>query len=135
MERWFNGEDVEVDVSSPFLKYKISLWIPIVIWWHPIPKNWLNCYTKTKSWLSHIYIIIKVSQWLESCGNDKIALNIDNIVNDLYPNDEQAGMMVCVFAMDSTFPYHDINGEICADKQSVCVSMLNNIEIFDSFEE
>jgi serine/threonine protein kinase len=128
VERWFNGEDVEVDVSSPFLKYKNFVVDPDRNLVASNPKELAQLlYENQKLAITYLYNH-KVSQWLESCGNDKIALNIDNIVNDLYPNDEQAGMMACVFAMDSTFPYHDINGEICADKQSVCVSMLNNIE-------
>ena len=125
VERWFLGEEVEVDISSPFLKYKsfivdpdrnlvadnVNELIPILI-------------DNERLAIGYLYNGL-ISQWLESCGNVKLATIVNDIVVNRYPADQHAGLMAAVYAMEPTYPYRDVCGNLCNDIHSVAISLLS----------
>jgi hypothetical protein len=70
----------------------------------------------------------RISQWLESCGNMKLATVVKDIVVNRYPADQHAGLMAAVYAMEPTYPYKDVGGNLCDDLHSVAISMLSYVE-------
>jgi hypothetical protein len=42
-----------------------------------------------------------------------------------YPVDQHAGLMAAVYAMEPTFPYKDVKGNLCDDIHSVAISLLS----------
>jgi len=125
VEKWFLGEDVAVDITSPFLRYKsfivdpdrnlvadnVHELIPLLI-------------ENERLALGYLYNG-RISQWLESCGNAKLATVVKDIVVNRYPVDQHAGLMAAIYAMEPTYPYKDVKGNLCDDVHSVAISMLS----------
>ena len=125
VEKWFQGENVPVDISSPFLKYKnfivdpdrnlvadnIHELIPLLV-------------ENERLAVGYLYNG-RINQWLESCGNMKLAMVVKDIVVNKYPVDQHAGLMAAVYAMEPTYPYKDVCGNLCDDVHSVAISLLS----------
>lgn len=124
VERWFLGEEVEVDISSPFLRYKsfivdpernlvadnVHELIPLLVENDRLAVNYLYGG--------------RIASWLESCGNNKLSVAVKDIVKNRYPVDQHAGLMAAVYTMDPTYPYKDVKGDMCDDVHSVALSLL-----------
>ena len=125
VEKWFLGEEVAVDISSPFLRYKnfivdpdrnlvadnVHELIPLLV-------------ENERLALGYLYNG-RISQWLESCGNMKLATVVKDIVVNKYPVDQHAGLMAAVYSMEPTYPYKDAVGNLCDDVHSVAISLLS----------
>lgn len=125
VERWFLGEEVDIDISSPFLRYKSFLvdpdrnliaenvheLIPLLIDNERLAVNYL--YSG------------RITSWLESCGNTKLSTVVKDIITNRYPADQKAGLMASVYAMEPTYPYRDVKGMICDDVHSISLSLLS----------
>jgi serine/threonine protein kinase len=124
VERWFLGEDVKVDISSPLLKYhsfvvdpesnlvadNVHELIPLLLDNERLAVNYL--YNG------------RIASWLEQCGNVKLSSAVKDIVANRYPVDQIAGLMSSVYIMEPTFPYKDLHGTLCDDVHSVAISVL-----------
>lgn len=125
VEKWFLGEEVPVDISSPFLKYKSFIVDP--------DRNIVadNVHELIPLLIDNERLAIgylyngRISQWLESCGNTKLATVVKDIVVNRYPVDQHAGLMAAVYAMEPTYPYKDVAGNTCDDLHSVAISLLS----------
>jgi serine/threonine protein kinase len=125
VERWFLGEDVKVDVSSPVLKYRsfivdpeqnlvadnVHELIPLLIDNERLAINYL--YNG------------RIAGWLEQCGNVKLSSAVKDIVVNRYPVDQKAGLMASVYMMEATYPYKDVRGNLCDDIHSAAISVLS----------
>ena len=125
VERWFLGEDVEVDISSPLLKYRSFIVDP--------EKNLVadNVHELIPLLLDNERLAInylyngRIAGWLEQCGNVKLSSVVKDIVVNRYPADQHAGLMAAVYVMEPTFPYKDLHGNLCDDVHSVSISVLS----------
>ena len=125
VERWFLGEDVKIDLSSPILKYRsfivdpernlvadnIHELIPLLVDNERLAINYL--YNG------------RIAGWLEQCGNVKLSSVVKDIVVNRYPADQKAGLMASVYVMEPTYPYKDVRGNLCDDVHSVAISILS----------
>ena len=125
VERWFLGEDVKVDISSPLLKYRsfvvdpernlvadnIHELIPLLLDNETIAVNYLYGG--------------RIAGWLEQCGNVKLSSVVKDIVVNRYPADQHAGLMEAVYVMEPTYPYRDLRGNTCDDLHSMAISILS----------
>ncbi len=125
VERWFLGEDVEVDISSPMLKYRsfvvdpdrnliadnVHELIPLLVDNERLAFNYL--YNG------------RIASWLEQCGNVKLSSAVKDIVVNRYPADQRAGLMAAVYVMEPTYPYKDVRGNLCDDVHSAAISVLS----------
>lgn len=128
VERWFKGESPEVDISSPFLKYKSFIVDPEK---NIVADNLVQLVPLLldNPTLAEGYLYNgKITAWLESCGNVKLSLMIDNIVKNRYPTERHAGLMAAVYTMQPTFPYKDIDGKLCDTVADVVESLLSSPE-------
>ncbi len=128
VEEWFLGGSPEVDLSSPFLKYKsfivdpdrnlvadnIRELVPLLL-------------ENEKLAMGYLYSG-RISIWLESCGNQKLSTIVKDIVVNRYPADQKAGLMAAVYAMEPTYPYYDIKGNACEDVHSIAISLLSYVD-------
>ena len=125
VERWFSGEDVPVDISSPFLKYKNFIVDP--------DRNLVadNVHELIPLLVENERLAIgylyngRINQWLEASGNMKLATVVKDIVVNKYPVDQYAGLMAAVYAMEPTYPYKDVGGNLCDDIHSIAISLLS----------
>ncbi len=125
VERWFLGEDVKVDISSPLLKYRsfivdpdrnlvadnVHELIPLLV-------------ENERLAISYLYNG-RISSWLEQCGNVKLSSAVKDIVSNRYPADQRAGLMAAVYVMEPTYPYKDLRGNLCDDIHSATISVLS----------
>jgi serine/threonine protein kinase len=128
VEKWFLGEDVAVDISSPFLKYKNFMVDPernlVADNVHELVPMLIENERLAKGYLYGG----RISQWLEACGNTKLATVVKDIVVNRYPADQHAGLMASVYAMEPTYPYKDVEGNLCDDIHNVAISLLSSVE-------
>ena len=128
VERWFMGEDVPVDVSSPFLRYKSFVVDPD----HNVVADNVHelvpmLAEREQLGINYLYNGRLVT-WLESSGNTKLSELLKDIVTNQFPVDKKAGLQCALYTMDPTYPYIDVNGEPCDDVHGVALSLLGNQE-------
>lgn len=132
VERWFLGESPNVDIASPYLKYRsfvvdpernlvadnVNELIPLLL-----DNERMAC--------SYLYNG-RITEWLEKCGNTRLSIALDDIVKNRYPVDQSAGLMVAVYTMDSAYPYIDVRGNACDGIHSIVMSLLDNADEYAS---
>ena len=128
VEKWFLGEEVAVDISSPFLRYKNFIVDPERNLVADNVHELIPLLVENERLATGYLYNGRISQWLESCGNMKLATVVKDIVVNRYPVDQHAGLMASVYAMEPTYPYKDVGGNLCDDVHSVAISMLSYIE-------
>ena len=125
VERWFLGENVKVDISSPMLKYRSFIVDPeknlVADNVHELIPLLMD---NDRLAISYLYSG-RIAGWLEQCGNVKLSSAVKDIVVNRYPVDQKAGLMASAYVMDSTFPYRDVRGNQCDDIHSVAISLLS----------
>ena len=125
VEEWFLGGTPFVDLSSPFLKYKSFVVDPernlVADNIHELIPMLLD---NEKLAIGYLYTG-RISSWLESCGNQKLSTIVKDIVVNRYPVDQHAGLMAAVYAMEPTYPYKDVKGNLCEDTHSLAISLLS----------
>ena len=125
VERWFQGEEVKVDISSPYLKYKSFIVDPdrnlVADNIHELIPMLID---NEKLAMGYLYNG-RISQWLEACGNNKLATAVKDIVVNRYPADQHTGMMAAIYAMEPTYPYRDVMGTLCDDVHDMAISLLS----------
>lgn len=125
VERWFLGENVPVDLSSPFLRYKSFIVDP--------DRNIVadNVHELVPLLADNEQLAInylyngRLVAWLESSGNTKLSELLKDIVINKYPVDKKAGLACALYTMDPTYPYMDIQGTPCDDVHSIALSLLS----------
>lgn len=128
VEKWFQGEEVAVDISSPFLRYKNFIVDPERNLVADNVHELIPLLVDNERLATGYLYSGRISQWLESCGNMKLATVVKDIVVNRYPVDQHAGLMASVYAMEPTYPYKDVKGNLCDDVHSVAISMLSYLE-------
>lgn len=125
VEEWFLGGSPKVDLSSPFLKYKSFIVDPdrnlVADNIHELIPLLLD---NEKLAIGYLYNG-RIGLWLESCGNQKLSTIVRDIIVNRYPVDQHAGLMAAVYAMEPTFPYKDVKGNLCDDVHSLAISLLS----------
>ncbi len=126
VEKWFLGEDVPVDLSSPFLRYKSFIVDPD----HNVVADNVHelvplLAEREQLGINYLYNGRLVT-WLENSGNTKLSEMLKDIVTNKYPVDKAAGFINALYVMDPTFPYTDIHGNKCDDVHSISMSLLSH---------
>ena len=128
VERWFLGEDVKVDISSPLLKYRSFIVDPernmVADNVHELIPMLLENERLATSYLYNG----RIPGWLEQCGNVKLSSAVKDIITNRYPADQRAGLMASVYVMEPTYPYVDLRGNKCDDIHSVAISILSYMD-------
>ncbi len=125
VERWFLGEDVKVDVSSPLLKYRSFIVDPeqniVADNVHELIPLLLD---NERLAISYLYNG-RIAGWLEQCGNVKLSSAVKDIVVNRYPADQKAGLMAAAYVMEPSYPYTDLRNNQCDDIHSAVISLLS----------
>lgn len=131
VEKWFKGEDVPVDIASPFLKYKSFIVDPDS---NKVADNVHELVPllaeREQLGINYLYNG-RIVKWLENSGNTKLSELLKDIVTNKYPVDKKAGFMAALYTMDPTYPYTDVQGNMCDDVHSVALALLSNQEKYE----
>ncbi|MBQ8593742.1 MAG: protein kinase [Bacteroidaceae bacterium] len=128
VERWFKGEQVEVDEASIYLKYKTFI---VDSEKNVVASNAseLAILLVTRKHLGIKYLYSKlISSWLEECGNRKMAIELDDIVETRYPLNPEAGIQAALYTLDKKMPYRDARGNTASGVHEVVMTLLANAE-------
>ena len=128
VERWFLGEDVAVDISSPFLRYQSFVVDPERNLIAENVKELVPMLIANEQLATHYFYSGRIVQWLEQSGNVKLATLIKDILTNRYPNDQKAGYIASCFAMEPTLKYIDVNNSECEDVSDIVMTLLSNQE-------
>ena len=128
VERWFLGEDVNVDITSPLLKYRSFIVDPernlVADNVHELIPLLMD---NERLAISYLYNG-RIPGWLEQCGNVKLSSAVKDIIVNRYPADQRAGFMASVYVMEPSYPYTDLRGNQCEDIHSVAISVLSYMD-------
>ena len=125
VERWFKGEEVPVDISSPFLRYKSFIVDPDRNLVADNVQELVPLLVENEKLATNYLYNGRIVTWLESCGNTKLSALVKDIIVNRYPVDQRAGLMASVYAMDPNYPYYDLEGSACDDVHSIAMSLLS----------
>lgn len=131
VERWFVGEDVPVDTSSMYLRYKSFMVDPDRnLAAHDLKELVPLLYDNPQLGIRYLYSN-RLSAWLDECGNGKMAVLLNDIVEHRYPTCQEAGLAAALYAMEPNFPYYDVKGRPCKDSREIALSLLNNAKEYE----
>lgn len=68
----------------------------------------------------------KINQWLKENLRPELEVEIDEIVENKYATDKQAGVYAACFVLDPAMPYYDINGKACNSQEEIASAILHN---------
>jgi len=128
VERWFKGEEVEVDLSSPFLRYNSFVVDPEKNLVAQNPKQLAAMFMKNPDLATSYLYSGKVEEWLTRSGSDKMAIKIKEYLTDIYPAAQRAGLLASVYTLDPEMPYTDIKGKACTSLHQICLSLVSNMQ-------
>lgn len=128
VERWFLGEDVPIDMSSPFLRYKSFIVDPDRNLVADNLRELIPMLLENKKLAINYLYNGRITAWLETCGNLKLSALVKDIITNRFPVDQEAGLMASIYAMDLEYPYYDVNNEACDDVHSIAISLLSHKE-------
>ena len=128
VERWFLGEDVEVDISSPLLKYRSFIVDPERNLVADNVQELIPLLMENERLATSYLYNGRIPEWLEQCGNVKLCSAVKDIITHRYPVDQRAGLMASIYVMEPTYPYTDLRGSKCNDIHSVAISILSYME-------
>ena len=128
VERWFKGEEVAVDTSSAYLRYKtFILDAERNLSAHDVKELVPLLHSNPEVGRQFLYSK-RISQWLDECGNAKMAVLLNDIVDNRYPSNQQAGLAAAIYTLEPNFPYYDLHGQICESLRDIAVSLLTYID-------
>lgn len=125
VERWFLGEEVKVDLSSPLLRYRSFVVDPE----HNLVAD--NIHELIPLLLDNERLAVnylysgRIAGWLEQSGNVKLSAAVKDIVMNRYPVDQKAGLLSAVYTMEPSYPYKDLRNNLCDDIHSLAISVLS----------
>ena len=128
VERWFKGESPEIDISSPYLRYKDFIVDPdrnLVA--HNV-KELVPLLMENETLACTYLYGGRIAAWLSQCGNNKLSDTIADITTNRFPVDQKAGLMAAVYSMDNSYPYKDLRGKFCHNLHEVVISLISDID-------
>jgi len=128
VERWFKGEEVEVDLSSPFLRYNSFVVDPEKNLVAQNPKQLATMFMRNQDLAVSYLYSGKVEDWLTRSGSDKMAIKIKEYITDTYPAAPKTGLMASLYTLDPEMPYTDVKGKSCTSLHALCLSLVSNME-------
>ena len=128
VERWFLGEDVPVDITSPFLKYKSFIVDPDRNLVADNLRELIPMLLDNRKLAINYLYNGRIVSWLENSGNMKLSTQVNDIITNRFPVNQEAGLLAAIYTMDPDYPYYDVNHEACNDIHSVAISLLSNKE-------
>lgn len=126
VERWFRGEEVPVDESSYYLRYKSFVVDPeqnLVA--ADVKELAALLYERRTLGVRYLYSK-RISRWLEECGNSKLSVILDDIVERRFPIDQELGLSAAIYALDAEFPYYDVKGRPCRTIPEITLAILSH---------
>ena len=105
VERWYKGENVPVADNIPVLRYKTFIFDSDKNLTAGNTKEMaaLLCHDK-KTGVKYLYNK-RIAKWLEDAGNQKLALEIDEIVEDYFPLNYAAGLTAAIYILNPEHPF------------------------------
>lgn len=132
VERWLKGEDVPLIEQIIDTNYKPFLFDTEKNLIAKTPKALAPMLLKYPDIGEKYLYRGKISKWLEESNNQKLAVEIDDIVESVYPKDTSSGLHLAAYLLDPEMPYTAIDGTTCTSIKEFAEAFENN---FDSYKK
>lgn len=73
----------------------------------------------------------RITKWLEDNGRPELAVEMEKIKEDLYPQNTTAGLEAACYILNPSIPYVDICGNSCSTSAEIAKSIFSN---FDKYQ-
>ncbi len=70
----------------------------------------------------------KITKWLNDAQRPELAMNVEHIVETLYPKDKYAGLFAACYMLDPAMPYYDITGKPLDTTEGIAQSLVDNFD-------
>lgn len=110
--RWLNGEEVEVHEELYETDYKKFYYSETAV--ANNPAELADLLVKDPELGKKYLYRGKITKWLEEGKNQKLALELEEIYEKLYPKDMDAGLQASIYLLDSAQPYIAVDGTACS---------------------
>ncbi len=128
VQRWLKGEDVPVFEETVSLDYKPFMFDAAQNLIAKTPEELAGIMEKDKALAQKYLYRGKITKWLEEANNQRLAVEIEEIYEKLYPKDEEAGVMAAIYKLDQSIPYTGIDGRKCVEDQEFAQLFLDNFD-------
>ena len=68
----------------------------------------------------------KISKWLIDNLHPELEIEMEEIVEQKYQHDKQAGVYAACYVLDSAMPYYDLNGNPCTTEKEIASAIAHN---------
>ena len=68
----------------------------------------------------------KITKWFNDAKRPELAVNIESIVETLYPKDKTAGLYAACYMLDPAMPYTDVKGKKLDSTEQIAQSLVDN---------
>lgn len=68
----------------------------------------------------------RVTRWLEECGNNKLAVEVEDLLEKRYPKNQEAGLRATVYLLDESAVYHSVDGSVCDNFEKMAQALVKN---------
>lgn len=124
--RWLQGEDVELWEEKIVTDYKTFYFDPERNLVANDPKEIASLMLKDPQLGVKYLYRGKITKWLEESKNQKLAVEIDEIYESLFPKDENAGVKLTAYILDPEIPYEAVDGTKCRTLEEFADVFENN---------
>ena len=68
----------------------------------------------------------RITRWLEETGRNEVAVNVEEIVEKVYPSNQEAGLMAVAYMLDPSMDYVDPMGGHHTDPQEISLAIFQH---------
>lgn len=127
IKRWVNGEDLDNDAEAGAAKTDF----------HVVFNSAKNQVANSPAELARLltgdptlgkkYLYSgRVTRWLEEAGHNETAVNVEEIVEEIYPEDQEAGLWSVAYMLDPSMEYVAPDGTSLKDPAEISIHITNN---------
>ncbi len=126
IKRWVNGEELITDKSASNF--------------HVVFNSAKNQVANSPAELAHYLVEDKVlgkkylysgriTKWLEETSRNEIAVNVEEIVEEIYPDNQEAGLMTVVYMLDPSLDYVTPDGVHMSDPKEIAKYAFDHFDV------
>ncbi len=128
INRWLSGEVVEVHEEVYETDYKTFHFSETAV--ANSPSELADLLVKDPELGKKYLYRGKITKWLEEGKNQKLALELEEIYEQLYPKDMDAGMQAAIYLLDSDQPYIAVDGTSCSSLSEFAKAFDENFDTY-----
>ena len=125
VQKWYQGENVAV-AKNTAARYKAFIFDADQNIVANNPQEMAQLMDKYPQLATKYLYSKRIVKWLEESGNTKLAVEIEEIVENRFPKNQQAGLRSTIYTLDENALYKSVDGVACDSFEKMAAAFLNN---------